>query len=940
MTSLINFRISLYALTSLLVLSLLFSCKNTPLVTGAITELKAEGFSNWSVIDEPIPKLSWNSIVEIEGKKVIAYEVIAADTKSNLDKNKGNLLELTRTEAEEGPWIYFNASKLSSRTTVFWKVRAILEDDSRDNWSKIATFEIGLKKKSDWTGKWIGMPKDLRKDAAPWFRNSFDITKKITKARLYVCGLGMHESWINGSKIGNEVLQPAQTDYNTRSFYVAHDITSVIQKGTNTLGFWLGDGFYNQNKVWGAKGLSYGQPKVLAQLEITFEDGSNTIISTNENWLCKNSPISSSNVYAGEKYNAQNYDSKWADNKDELHNWNPVVMETSPGKKLIAQQLPPARIKNTVQVKEVKQLHPNTWIFDFGQNLVGWAKLKVNASKGTEITMRFAEHQQSNGELNFETSGVRATKVIQTDTYICKGNGKETWEPRFTNHGFRYAEVTIKNGTLKNKTPGKDFLEGMVIYTDMAITGEFSSSDTTLNKIFDMAHWTQSGGLLGVPVDCPIRERCGWTGDAQLTVPYTLYRFDAASLWRKYTTDIVTTAQIKAPMLCFGDEFAERTRQIKMAGIPTMIAPGKRFIGEGSPGWGSAIAFIPWDIYVQTGDARTLSTHYPSIKQWTEHLKGISTNGIVYAGMGDWCKPIVDNPENKTEREIYGAVTPMLSTACLYRSARITADAAKILGNDTDYTYYNTLAAEIRAAFTKAFYTEDRILIPNQTVNAIAVNWNVLAPELHEKVAADLNEQVVKANYHFDTGVFGMPSLWPVLSKFGYKDTLWKTLQNENAPSFKHIMSKGATTFWEVWPKENENLDTYDQSMSHPFQSAFVSWFYEGLAGIKPDAVKPGYRMIHLEPQIISELEWIQCRFQSSMGMIESSWTQKDAILTWNVEIPAGATASLRIPGSLININKDGEKIVVKTQKELDAQGTYEKLLLTSGKYSITSKLK
>ncbi|WP_282147938.1 family 78 glycoside hydrolase catalytic domain [Algibacter lectus] len=929
----------LFKFSILATLIFLYGCNKPSVLEGKITQLKVEGFDQWIVTDEVTPKFSWQPITKISEKKVIGYELLVADNKTDLENNNGNLLELTVTKIENGPWFYFDASKLPSRTVALWRVRAVLEDDSRGAWSETFHFEIGLKNNSDWSGKWIGMQPELRQKSAPWFRNSFEINKTITKARLYVCGLGMHESWLNEKKIGNELLQPAQTDYNIRSFYVVHDVSTLINQGQNTLGFWLGDGFYNQDKVWGANGLSYGQPKVLAQLEITFDDGSTSIISTDENWLCKSSAITASNVYAGENYNANLYDPLWAKNQNNTSNWKPVKIETTPGRTLVAQQLPPCRITDTVTVKEIKQLHPNTWIFDFGQNLVGWAKMKIDATPNSKITIRFAEDKLSSGELNFATSGVRATKVIQTDTYITKGEGEEIWEPRFTFHGFRFAEVTISNGELKNKIPTKDLLQGMVVHTDMAVTGEFSSSDDTINQIFDMAHWTQSGGVLGIPMDCPVRERCGWTGDAHLTVPYAMYRFDAASMWRKYTTDIATTAQVSASMLCFGDEFGERTRQIKKSGIPTMVAPGKRFIGEGSPDWGSAIAFIPWDIYVHTGDIRSLKEHYSSIKQWTEHLQGISTKGIVYSGMGDWCKPIINNPEEKTEREIYGKITPMLSSACYYRSARITADAAQLIGNKEDYLYFDKLASDIRTAFTNAFYGKDRLLIPDQTINAIAVDWDILAPEHQAKAAENLNQQVIDTGYHFETGVFGMPSLWPVLGKFGYHETIWKALQNEKAPSFKHLMSKGATTFWEVWPTENENLDYYKQSMSHPFQAAFVSWFYEGLAGIKPNSKLTGYRLIDLEPQIIPELEWVKCRFSSPMGVIESSWNQNKSTLTWQVEIPAGAEARLRVPGTLINVEKDSKEFKVETNKITSALDIAEKLTLHAGKYIITSKI-
>ncbi len=904
-----------------------------------LADMKAEGQAGWIVTDEPAPRLSWHPVNEVSGKQVIGYELIAASSELSAKKGEGDLWKSGVLPVEKGPWVLFDASGLPSRTEVWWRVRPVFSKTEFGKWGEIARFETGLKNQDDWQGKWIGMDPEQRKRSAPHFRKSFEITQPVLKARLYVCGLGYHESWLNGRKSGDEVLQPAQTDYNIRNFYVAHDVTSQLVRGQNMLGFWVGDGFYNQDKVWGPKGLSYGEPRVIAQLEITFKDGSKTLVATDENWHCHPGPVTGSNVYAGENYDARLYDPNWAASQSASENWHPVIILPSPGGKLIAQQLPPCRRLGIVPVQTVDELRPGTWIFDFGQNLVGWAKLRVNAHPGTVVTLRFAENRLPNGELGFASSGVRATKVIQTDVYTCKGEGEEIWEPRFTYHGFRFAEVTISEGTLRKGAPAKDFLEGIVVHTDMEVTGEFLCSDETLNRAFDWAHWTQIGNVQGVPTDCPVRERCGWTGDAHLIVPYTMYRFDAASMWRKYTDDIVTTAQVTGPMLCFGKAPGERTRQIKKAGIPTMVAPGKRFIGEGAPDWGSAIAFIPWDIYIRTGDVRSLQEHYGPIRQWAVHLYELSTNNIVYSGMGDWCKPILADTEGKTDRELFGDVSPMLSTACYYRSVRITADAAKLLGNTSDYDYFDALANEIRMAFTKAFYSENPEMVPDQTINAIAIGWNILAPELHQEVAKTLARQVEEAGYHFLTGVFGMPSLWPALCKFGHQETAWKAIQAESAPSLKYLVKRGVTTFWEVWPTEKDENIEYARSMSHPFQGGFVAWFFEGLAGIAPDTDHPGFRFFHLEPQLINGLDWVTCRFNSPMGMIESSWERKGEQLSWTVVIPPGATAKLRVPGKLIEINGNLSGLINGVSRQDDFQGKAERLVLPSGNYQLAIKL-
>ncbi len=911
-----------------------FSC--SPGSDLLIVNMKVEGQSGWVVTNETSPRLTWELNTNEIGKNILAYEFLAASTKTLAEEGRGDLKPVEILPVEKGAWVLFDASGLSSQQEVFWRIRLVFEDETRSEWSDVAHFETGIKDE-DWKGKWIGMNPESRKRSAPQFRTSFAIEKELTKARLYVCGLGYHESYLNGEKLGEEVLQPAQTDYNLRTFYVAHDVKEHLVKGPNVLGFWVGDGFYNQDLVWGPKGLSYGEPKVLAQLELTYQDGTKDIIVSNEEWKCRKSPINSSNIYAGENFDAQLYDENWADNSGPADAWEPVVEAIAPGGKLIAQQLPPCRKMETIPAVSVDSIKPGTWVFDFGQNLVGWAKLKVKASPGTKITIRFAENRLPDGALGFASSGVRATKVIQTDTYTCKGGELEIWEPRFSYHGFRFAEVTVSEGALRDVKPTKEMLEGIVIYTDMAVVGEFECSDPTLNKAYQLAHWTQIGGVLGVPADCPVRERCGWTGDAHNIVPYTLLHLDAAAMWRKYIDDIVTTAQVTGPMLCFGDEFGERTREIKKVGIPTMVAPGKRFIGEGSPDWGCAIAFIPWDIYVRTGDMRSLEQHYESIRLWASHLEGLSKNGIVYSGMGDWCKPAYKT--TLEGRALFGRVTPMLSTACYYRSVRITADAAKLLGKSEDYQYFNALANHIREAFTKAFYSENPEYIPDQTINAIAINWGVLAPELHEKVARVLARQVKEADYHFTTGVFGMPSLWPVLGRFGYQQTAWKALQQESAPSFKYLLKRGATTWWEVWPMEGDAHQEYIQSMSHPFQGGFVAWFFEGLAGIQPDVNRPGYRLIHLEPQLMDGLDWVKCRFKSSMGEIESSWNKQDSKLVWNIEIPPGAEAQLRVPGRIIHIKSDSNDSEMGEVPREGREDVAQQLRLPSGKYQITSVL-
>ncbi len=918
----------------------LWSCQVAEEPHGRIDSpgLRVDGRSGWVVTDEPTPRLSWPPAIDKAGKAITGYEVLVAHSYKASQNEQATIWRSDFLPVEDGPWVPFDASALPSRSEAWWRVRTVYDDSSSSNWSETAVFETGLKEASDWKGEWIGMDPDSRKSSAPQFRTSFEVNKPVSKARLYVAALGWHESHLNGIRLGDAVLDPVQTDYDQRVFYVTHDLTSLLQAGENVLAFWVGDGFFNQDRVWGhGAGASYGQPAIKVQLEITFQDGTTKRVVTDPSWQCKASPVIASNVYAGEQYDARLFDRHWNGNSPDASGWMPVVVMPDPGGIKEAQSLPPNRRKETIKPIDVSRLKENTWVYDFGVNLVGWAKLHVDATPGTKLTLRFAEDLLPSGELNFATGGVSATGVIQTDIYICKGEGPESWEPRFTYHGFRYAELTVEEGQIMDGEPGLNLLEGIVVHTDMEPRGTFHSSDETLNQAFEMGYRTLVGNILGLPTDCPIRERCGWTGDAHLIVPYSMYLFDAASMWRKYTTDIVTTAQRSGNMLVFKPH--ERSIGYKEPGIPTMVAPGKRFIGGASPEWGSALVYIPWDVYLLTGDIRSLKQHYSYMRQWTEHLQGLATDDIIYSGMGDWCKPWHGNGDRSEDRRFYAEVVPMLSTACFYRCAQIMAETARLLGKEEDATHFADMAKRVRDAFTTAFYGDNPIMTPDQTINAIAIDWGVLSPEHHERTAQLLERQVKDAGYHFLTGVFGMPSLWPSLARFGHSETLWNALQADKSPGIKYLMQRNATTFWEVWPTEKDEENVYTRSMSHPFQTGFIAWFFQGLAGIKPDPGLPGFRRIHLDPHIAEGLTHVNCRYNSAMGIIESSWERKGPTLIWNIEIPPGATAYVNIPGTLVNIKDNkGKRITATTEKNAQT-GMKEVTILTAGQYRITSFL-
>lgn len=854
--------------------------------------LQVDGRSGWVVTDDPAPRLTWTPTAALPGLTGWRLQVTRTDAPG--EKKEWQI------PAAQGPWQVLADLALPSRARYSWRVEPVFAPGNSSAVSAAeGRFETGLKQATDWHAQWIGLDEKIRGRSAPLFRKEFTLTKPVAHARLYVSGLGWHEAHLNGQLLGDDVLSPAQTDYEKRIFYVVHDVTALLKTGDNTLGAWVGDGWFNQDRVWGPKGLSYGQPRLRAQLEITHSDGTTTEIITDGSWSAAPSAITSTNVYQGEEFDARRHAADWATPGFAATNWHPVIVLPAPGGRMVAEEIAPCERQQRLPIKTWKEPKPGVHLADFGQNFTGWAKLRVRATPGTKITLRFAESIATDGTLDPTSTGIQHTKQVQTDVYVCHGQGEETWEPRFTFHAFQYADLTVSDGKLLSALDTST-LEGVAVYSVMPVRGEFVCSDPVIQRLFELADWTLIGNMQGLPTDCPGRERCGWTGDAHLLAPFALHRYHGDSLWNKYYNDILTSAATEGKMLTFGENFGERKQGFKPAGLPTMIAPGKRTSGAASPDWGSAIIFIPWDIYRFTGDTRILERNYGSFVQWVEHLRGIAVDHIVRNGLGDWCTPWrAGGPRPSEPRDYYGRIVPELSTACYWRSTDILARAAQRLGRTEDATRYRQLADDIAAAYIKKFYDPARGGFGDQTINAIAVNWGLLPAAQRAPVAAYLAAQIKESGDHFYTGVFGLTSLFHTLGDYGHDATISRLFANPAAPGFRYLLAQGATTLWEVWPMPSDEGKPYERSKSHPFQGAWASWCYEGIAGIRADADTPGFQRLRLAPQMIRELTWARAREHTAMGWVESSWRRKDATLTWTVEIPPGAQATLVPPGKI-----------------------------------------
>ncbi len=827
--------------------------------------LKCEYSFNPICIENINPRLSWMLNSEIRNQYQSAYRILVSGSKDNIDKNIGDLWDSHKVFSGESIHVIYNGKPLISGMHCWWKVCVWDKNKIKSDWSETASWEMGLLEPEDWKAKWIG----YECPSAPLFRKEFKITKEVKEARIYICGLGYYELSINGSKIGENVLDPAQTEYETRMLYVDYDVTQSINRGENAIGIMLGNGWYNQSVVnhgkYGWKNVVYGNPRLIFQMHVTFSDGTEQLIISDETWKCSTGPVVSNNIYAGEAYDAGLEQKGWDTPGFDDSQWNQVDLSQSPGGKLISQKLPP--IKKMGRIKPVSLHSPLTgvYVYDLGQNFAGWVQLRLTAPSGTEIQLRFSETLHKNGMIDPASTGVYATNVIQSDKYNCNGKGEEIWEPRFTYHGFRYVEMTGFPGK-----PALDNIEGVVVHTSVKKAGAFICSDTMINKLHNTALRTEVSNLYGIPTDCPHRERCGWLGDAFLTSDMTMYNFDMPLFWSKFIDDIETSSR---------------------EGIPTNIAPGRRY-GGSDPDWGAAYIQLAWNMYLYYGDKLIIGEHYKGMSFFMDYLQRIATGNIIYSGIGSLFSPGRIMP-GETPKEF-------TSTVLYYYCTDAMAHMARVIGKEDDAQKYSLSALNIKSSFNSRFYDKKRKTYGCQEKNTLALAFGLVPDNDNQAVANNLNSYVVNEQMgHVSTGIFGSRYIYETLGRSGYGEIVKEMLNKTTFPSYGFLFSRGATTFWENWGEitfKDRGESGDNRSKNHPFQGGFDAWFYNGLGGIKPDPDIPGFKHIILKPDVIKTMDFSQTQYNSIYGLIRSDWYIKGKELRWLISIPANTTATAYIP--------------------------------------------
>ena len=873
-----------------------------------VAELKCEYRSTPMGLETSHPRLSWILEADERGQRQSAYRVIVSTSAQKLRENTGDLWDTGKVESDASVNVPYGGQPLESGMRCWWKVRVWGKDGEPGPWSKPSWWEMGLVEEGAWEARWIRPPTsqdpDAEPDPAPLFRKEFQTEKRIARARAYISGLGYYELFLNGEKLGDHVLDPAFTRYDRRVLYETYDVTDTVRQGKNVAGAVLGNGWYNMHTraTWNFDRAPWrDRPVLICQLHLTFEDGSTRTIMSDGSWRVSTGPTRFDGIRNGEVYDAREEKPGWRTSDYDASGWKQAVPVDGPGGRLVSQTMHPVRVTETLEPVKITEAQPGHYVFDFGQNMSGWARLRVSGPRGREVKMRYGERLNEDGTVSQEMIGKFVKEgEFQTDTYILDGNGTETWEPGFSYHGFRYVEVTGFPGE-----PNEESLQARVVHTDAPRAGTFRCSNDMFNRLQHCGLWAYKSNYVGYPTDCPQREKNGWTGDAQLAVEQAMYNWSMTPAYEKWIRDF-------------------RDVQRPSGQLPTIVPTGGwgyDFLGQAHPAWDTALLLIPWHLYQYKGDSRVLARNYDVMESYVEYMGARAEDHIIREGIGDWVPADTETP------------TPLTSTAYYYEAANLMSRIARLLDRGDDEAAYGELAADIKEAYNEEFYRgEGTYANGSQTAQSCALYFGLCPEGERQEVLEKLIDAVEKSDRHIDTGILGAKFLFYVLTRNGHADLAYDVANQKTQPGYGYWIEQGATTMWEHWSGESGSLN-------HIMLGDIIAWFYRSLAGIRIDPDRPAFKRLVIKPHLLGELKWVTATHTSPYGTIRSEWERADGQLRLIVSVPANTTATVHVPAAAdAEVREGGRKASSATAVSLVRRTTDRAIYrVGSGDYTFTS---
>lgn len=825
------------------------------------------------------PRFGWVLESPVKNIKQTAYEINVTTLPAD-DHVRSFVWKSGKVYSDQSIWIPYAGARLRSDKRYNYEVT--VWDNSGHKASVTSYFETTLYEQSDWQAKWITSPaifnfdeyenrihQNTKDQPQPTenlalFRKSWKITKKIKSAKVYVSGLGFYELYINGRKVGDQVLAPGVTDYSKRVLFNAFDLSDDLISGMNTVGVMLGNGWYNQvcNDVWGFSKADWrGRPKFILQLNIQYADGSRTMIVSDDKWLTIPGPVTVSGLWWGESYDARKEIKNWNNTDCDTVKWQSATYTLGPTGRLQSQVRPQVKIRKILKInKQWRKGNSDTIVVDFGTELAGFIQLNGKQPSGTTVRFSANESLTKDSLVDMQrNSELIGDSRFQTDEYTYSDNEKVSWHPHFSYGGFRYVQITGWKGELNDHD-----IEACVISADITSRSYFKCSEKLINDIQSAITGSARDNFIHYPTDCPQREKLGWTGDAQIM---------SSTIHRNFT-----------PHNAYADWF----RDI----ILTQLPDGRLSVIAPTSGWGyhstwtnyglttdwNYILFeLPWQQYLQTGDNAMIKESYVPAKRYIDNMSSYLKNGILEQGLGDWIPA-------KTRTPV--AIT---STAIFYDMLNKLVFTGEMLGKDKEMSRYKSLALKVKNSFCKNFFDDKgNFKNPTETGLGAAIYFKMLNGEQLKQLASQLSDSVKNSKLNIDFGILGSKFVPVALAKNGFNNTVYNFVNSVEYPGWGNMISRGATTLWESW--------NGDHSLNHPMFGSISEWLFNDLGGIKPDPSSPGYKHFFIEPYIPLTMHSVDCAQECMYGLIKVFWQKKDKDLIVDLTVPVNTTARFTFP--------------------------------------------
>lgn len=890
--------------------TLLLCTLSLSLLTGyaqlSVNHLLTENLKNPIGLGETQPRFSWQIQSKIRNTRQTAYEIKVLEGKQVIWSSG-------KVQSDSSVHVAYKGSPLRSDTRYEWQVKVWDNHGKTSAWSAPAYFHIGLLDTLEWKAEWIqaAFNETPENRPAPLLRKEFTLNKKVKSATAYITSHGLYEAYLNGQRIGEYWLTPGWTSYNKRLQYQAYDVTGLLQNNKNAIGVMLGNGWYRSILGWRNNGDLYGNKlALLLQINITYTDGSKEIVATDGTWKSAISEILYSQIYNGEIIDARNKKEGWTKSGYNDAAWYGVNVLKESKSVLIATVNEPVKKQETFKPIKIFTTPAGEQVIDFGQNLVGWVKLKVKGKPGDRIVLSHAEVLDKKG--NFYIENLRAAKAQAV--YILKGEGEETFHPYFTWYGFRYVKVEGYPGELKPEN-----FEAVALYSDMETTGTFTTSHPLINQLQHNIQWGQRGNFLDVPTDCPQRdERLGWTGDAQAFSRTAAFNMNVNNFFAKWLKDVEA------------DQIDGRVPQV----IPNVLGNNAN-----SAGWGDAATIVPWNMYLAYGDKRILERQYNSMKAYVESIRRTAKDDLWNSGWhyGDWLfyRPFDDNDGKSAVTDKY------LIAQCFYaHSTQLLINTARLLNKQEDVAEYSQLLDRIKKAFNREYVTPSgRLVSSTQTAYVLALQFDMLPQELRQQAAKRLVQNIESYNNHLTTGFLGTPYLCHVLTKFGYDSVAYKLLLQETCPSWLYPVKMGATTIWERWDGIKPDSTFQNPGMNsfnHYAYGAIGDWMYRKMAGIDTYEDGVGYKHIQIKPHVGDKFTYVSASLKTYYGTVSSTWKSENGKFILTIEIPVNTKATILIPAAEVAaITESGKSLNdVSDVEVVGKEDNYVVVKTGSGLYS------